>query len=612
MYISKVHIENFRCFASCTVNLNPKLTVLVGENNIGKTNFLAALSLVFSTDISNSSRQLQTEDIWDGWRSLGALPVVRIQIDFEGFENDAEKALVQKWLLNSPQTLKARINYEFRPQSTPPQLPDQLPINDYEWVLYGGELERERIDYRDLIQIRLELLHALRDAERELSTGGRKRLGKLVERYKPDGFDDGNNPLKQKVERTAQLLNLRFQRTQPITDVQDQLNQRLESVSGPTNKQDAQIIPADIGFDDLVRNIRLNVGLPGGQVRPVEFNGLGYNNLLFISVLLSEFYKRRQIKQGGITLPIVAIEEPEAHLHPHLQRFLNRYFVDNEDGQVIVTSHSTHITSSVNPEHLVVMYRDSNGLITGTGVKNIFAQDAVSRRNLNALQRHLDATKSTLFFARSIILVEGLAEAVLIPILSKKCFGIDLDDKGVSVVAVHGTAFAPFIQLFGPDSIKKKCAVITDSDPPQSIHPDQPYIAGEDYYPLSLNDAEFQPAQGVVNLAANIDAEKAGYVKVFNSLKTFEHDFIVQNQRALLEDALDLAVQMSTKITAPMINRAKEQVDLKSFSKLVLFAIKDAKGAFAQALAERITSDQAVVSAPSYIVDAFRFLELLE
>ena len=70
MYISKVHIEYFRCFSSCTVNLNPKLTVLVGENNIGKTNFLAALSLVFSTDISNSSRQLQIEDIWDGWRRV--------------------------------------------------------------------------------------------------------------------------------------------------------------------------------------------------------------------------------------------------------------------------------------------------------------------------------------------------------------------------------------------------------------------------------------------------------------------------------------------------------------------------------------------------------------
>jgi putative ATP-dependent endonuclease of OLD family len=609
MYISKVHIENYRCFSSCTVNLNPKLTVLVGENNIGKTNFLAALALIFSSD--NSSRQLQAEDIWDGWRSLGVLPVVRIQVVLEGFENDVEKALVQKWLINSPQTLKARINYEFRPLSTPQQLPDQLPINDYEWVLYGGELERERIDFRDLIQIRLELLHALRDAERELSTGGRKRLGKLVERYKPDGFDDENNPLKQKVERTAQLLNLRFQRTQPITDVQDQLNQRLESVSGPTNRQDAQIIPADIGFDDLVRNIRLNVGLPGRQVRPVEFNGLGYNNLLFISVLLSEFYKRRQLKQGGITLPIVAIEEPEAHLHPHLQRFLNRYFVNNEDGQVIVTSHSTHITSSVNPEYLVAMYQDSDGLVTATSVKDIFGQDAVSRRNLNTLQRHLDATKSTLFFARSLILVEGLAESILIPILAKKCFGVDLDDKGVSVVAVHGTAFAPFIQLFGPDAIKKTCAIITDSDPPQSVHPDQPYTAGEDYFPLNVEDADFRPAQGVINLAENLDAQKAGYVKVFNSLKTFEHDFIVQNQRTLIEDALDLAVQMSTKITSPMINRAKEQVDLKSFSKLVLFAIRDGKGSFAQALAEKITNDQRVVSTPAYITDAFRFLGLI-
>lgn len=594
------------------MNLNTKLTVLVGENNIGKTNFLAALSLIFSTDISNSSRQLQAEDIWDGWRSLGALPIVRIQVELEGFATDEEKALVQKWLLNSPQDLRARINYEFRPRTTPPQLPEQLPIDDYEWVIYGGEVERERIDFRDLIQVRLELLQALRDAERELLTGGRKRLGKLVDRFKPDGFDNGLDPTKHKVEKTATILNLRFQRTQPVVNVQQQLNQRLESVSGPTNKQDAQLVPADIEFDDLIKNLRLYVGSQGGQVRSVDCNGLGYNNLLYISVLLAEFYKRRQIRgQQGITLPIVAIEEPEAHLHPHLQRFLNRYFVDNEDGQVIVTSHSTHITSSVNPQYIVVMYRDPQGVVTATSVKDIFGQDITSQRNLNMLQRHLDATKSTLFFARTVILVEGLAEAILVPLLAKKCFGVDLDDKGVSVVAVHGTAFSPFIQLFGPDVIKKKCAVITDSDPPQSVHPDQPYIAGEDYYPLDLQDSDYQPSQSVLNFAANLEVHKAGYVRVFNSLKTFEHDFIVQNRRELVEEALDLAIQMSRKITAPMINRAKEEVGLKSFSKLVLYAIKDAKGAFAQALAERIASDQVAVSTPAYISDAFRFLGLI-
>ena len=578
---------------------------------LGKTNFLAALSLIFSPDASNASRQLQAEDIWDGWPSLNILPTVRIRVTLAGFDTDAEKALVSKWLLNSRHELKARITYEFRPRSIPAQLPAQIPLDDYEWVIYGGEIERERIDFRDLAQIRLELLHALRDAERELSTGGRRRLSRLIERFKPVGFDDGSDPGKRKVERTAGILNQRLQRTQPIVDVQAELNQRLEHVSGETNKQNTILQPSDIGFDDLAKNLRIFINSPNEQARTVEFNGLGYNNLLYVSALLTEFYKRRQVSgQQGITLPVVAIEEPEAHLHPHLQKFLNKYFVDSEDGQVIVTSHSTHITSSVSPEHMVVMYRDADGIITTTSIEGIFGSDAPSRRNLHVLQRHLDATKSTLFFARSVILVEGLAEALLLPHIAKLRFSVDLDDRGVSIVAVHGTGFRPFIQMFGPQGLKKKCAVLIDSDPPTSPRPDQPYTENEDHFPLGTGDSDYKPNQSVLNLIQEVRNERDGYVRVFSSLKTFEHDFIVHNRREVIIEALKIAVPMSTKITQTAVNRAIAQTDEKSFSKLALYAVSNAKGAFAQALVEQILSSEEVLYVPPYIYEAFQFLEL--
>ena len=73
----------------------------------------------------------------------------------------------------------------------------------------------------------------------------------------------------------------------------------------------------------------------------------------------------------------------------------------------------------------------------------------LNKGHLRSLQRHLDATKSTLLFAKSVLLVEGISEAILLPVIAKKCYGIDLNDKGVSVVSVQGTGFAPFLQLFG-------------------------------------------------------------------------------------------------------------------------------------------------------------------
>lgn len=616
MYISEVHIQNYRCISDCKIELNPKLSIVVGENNIGKSNLLSALSLIFSPDASNNSRRLQSDDIWNGWRQLDHLPIVRVKIILTGFQVDEEKALVAKWLINSPNELKAQITYEYRPVAgeETETMPDALPMDNYEWVIYGGEIEREKIDFRDLGQIRLELLHALRDAEREIALGGHRRFGRLISRFKTERFDEESNTDKQRVQRATRLLNKRLERTQPVADAQAQLNQRLESISGLSNKQDATFVPSDLSYDDLIKNLQVFINNPGQQPHNVELNGLGYNNLLYISALLTDFYKRRTLSgTQGITLPIVAIEEPEAHLHPHLQKFLNYYFANSGDGQVIVTTHSTHIASSVSPEHIVALYRDLEGNICATNVGKSFPNNAESRRNFNLLRRHLDATKSTLFFARSVLLVEGLSEALLVPIIAKYCFDIDLDDKGVSIVSVHGTSFLAFIELFGPAIIRKKCAVLADSDPP----PDNTVDPPRDRFPLTTQDRDYQPNQGIINLQSLMTTEKPEFVQVFTNLKTLEHDLIVANSgnRNIIENALDLSVTLSTRITQPKVDIAKSKTDIKEFSQAVLATISEAKGAFAQALAEQIVTSNDPKTGflvPDYIKQAFAFLGLIQ
>jgi predicted ATP-dependent endonuclease of OLD family len=200
-----------------------------------------------------------------------------------------------------------------------------------------------------------------------------------------------------------------------------------------------------------------------------------------------------------------------------------------------------------------------------------------------------------LFFGKAVMLVEGLSEAILLPVIAKRCLGFDIDDKGISIVAVQGVSFRPFANLFGPQGIRRRCAILTDSDP------------GQDVFPLTAQDPDYQPCQRVINLQNDMD-RKQGYVRVFASLKTLEHDIVVSGNRRIVEQALKLAVDLNEKITGPSVQEAVNESELRAFSSKTLDAVSGAKGAFAQALAEKIAEEQASFQVPSCITQAFDFL----
>jgi putative ATP-dependent endonuclease of OLD family len=204
----------------------------------------------------------------------------------------------------------------------------------------------------------------------------------------------------------------------------------------------------------MVRMIRL---FTDGE-RPLADSSLGSLNVLYLLVLLLDLEQRAADKALGHA--VLGIEEPEAHLHPHVQRLAFSSLlgkVESGTRSLLVTTHAPHIVSVTPPDRLLILRRE--GLTT-----TVFpaASAGLVEREWADLARYLDATRGEIVFARAVILVEGYAEQVLVPLMGRQ-IDIDLDQRGVSVCPVNGAHFGTYVRFL--DAIGTPWVVITDGDP---------------------------------------------------------------------------------------------------------------------------------------------------
>lgn len=154
-------------------------------------------------------------------------------------------------------------------------------------------------------------------------------------------------------------------------------------------------------------------------------------------------------------------------MHPQLQDTLFNYFgsIKEKNIQVFITSHSPTITAKTNIESLIVMEKETSRRLKATAMCDV----PLTKEDRMKLERFLDVTKCQLFFATGVILVEGISEALLLPVFARKMGETyDLDKNGIEVVNIGGVAFEPFARLFNSPEIDKRlnilCAIVTDDD----------------------------------------------------------------------------------------------------------------------------------------------------
>lgn len=465
MRIVRVEVRNFRNFRHLDLQIGQH-AVIVGENKIGKSNLLFALQLILDPSLPDSERCMRVEDFWDGLpRPLTAGDRIEVSVEFSEFEdNNDHLALLGEFLIQ-PDPMVARLTYVFQPL---PNLPDgPKKEGDYEFAIYGGGRPECRVGYELRKKLPLNLMPALRDAVGDLANWRKSPLRPLLDKAAGEMDRDRLHELAEGVsEATAAIAG-----SDEVRAVGDLISKRLLGMVGPLHALEMSLGFSPSDGERLIRTLRLFID--GGQ-RTVGDASLGSANLLYLA--LKALQLDQQVAEGERSHTFLAIEEPEAHLHPHVQRRVYRTFLrprqpvppaegvvgkSVSETTILLTTHSPNIVS-VSPVHSLVLLRKTADRTSTEGVSTATLE--LDAAEADDIERYLDVTRGEVLFAKGVLLVEGEAEQYMLPVLAE-LNGYKLDELGITVCSVGGTHFLPYLKFLGPTGLNIPCAVVTDADP---------------------------------------------------------------------------------------------------------------------------------------------------
>ncbi|HHQ6721971.1 TPA: ATP-dependent nuclease [Serratia fonticola] len=625
MYLSTLEINGFKCFdKNFSIEFNDGLNVLVGENGAGKTGIVSAIRQLF-TDSESGKRSIRDRDFYRGF-SHGPMTSESIHIEATFSElNQNETTAFIDWCGQEPE---AKLTFTATNRES---------RGHYRYQIWGGRQRIKPVDFEVLDLIHCIYLPPLRDAEIKLREGRQSRLARLLKVLCRQELEECKkageaHPLEQRVGEFNQELS--ESEDFAIKQANQRIGDNLKEALGMHLSQGTLIQFSEVNFSKIVEGLRLLYypdlsGADATQFRSLEENSLGYNNMLYIASILAELIIDLDDDTSEKTyLRLLLIEEPEAHLHPQLQIRLLRHLrtvAETRGIQVIITTHSTVISSAVSVDSIIHLSRVDQPVAVP------LRQCGLPEASRRFIDRWLDVTKSNLLFSRGVILVEGIAEAIVVPELARIVLqacgkGRDsLDDYGVSVINLNGIYFHHFMQLFcnvegGPQgtNIPVRCAGLTDNDPPKAIEKIVDEVGKEKTVPYLPHADGFQEGNNPALKLIPLIAQSQHGRLYAGKYKTFEYDIALEgnNLRKMFKVIANNwptkggQVEATLEAAAELDFSEMSNFDKANYAWQLLQRIDSdemGKGLYAQVLADVLREDLEDFVVPEYICEAIQW-----
>lgn len=630
-------IRNFRNFRNSKFHFKNGINTIIGENGSGKTNLFYALRILIDSALPRHIKFNPT----DFNRALGPWSghwiIISVVFDDLDMSEEGQAFAIQSignmdTASNGSYSVYFRPKYQFRKElfdysQTVEKdagglhlLLDKLTIDDYETVFLcraSGDFSNdtfykkhvgdfEAIDFPDPdekeelifgtwlpreINIHNEFsctfIKALRDVASDLKSYSNNPLINLLR-----GKEKTVEVAKQtEIIESIDKLNEQISTLDEVKTVRNGIDNSIKEAVGTTYAPNIDIkseLPNEM--EKLFQSLKLWAGDPDdeGYKGKIWELSLGGANLIYLSLKLLEYEKVRTDRIANFLL----IEEPEAHIHTHIQKTLFNN-LNSKKTQVIISTHSTHISS-------VSKISSVNVLCRGDREALVFCpSNKLKDHEIIRIERYLDAVRSNLLFAKGIMLVEGDAEQILIPEMFKKVFGLSLDEIGVSLINIGSTGFENVAIIFHPDRIKKNCAILTDLD--KSIVKLPADSGDDDDYQKHCRASE-KNGKERNNRLTDFCADNE-FLKLFYSKNTFEVDFLMNDNSHKFVNCIDKIYKKLGSIKKVTDKLKDDSVEIAGVEVLRI-AKKYGKGWLALLVSEQLVYNTYI---PSYILKAIAF-----